>query len=262
MTVTPAEKSDSGRGQRPSAEFRVGACSRRCGRSSGSRACWCPAAPAAAGVLSHGTVLWHTVVAVITFSLCASGGYLINDAADVESDRRHPKKRYRPIAAGIVPVMLARVLGIALVARQHHRRRAADLVEARARARRLRRADVLVLDVAEARSGAGDDAGRGRLPAASDRRCGRHRREGEPVVPHRRVVRLALHGRRQAHGRGHRVRRRRLCSPADPRGLPDRVPAPDPRARRPPSPCSPTACGRSNGSTCTTGRGRSCRSSR
>ena len=41
-----------------------------------------PAAPAAAGVLSHGTVLWHTIVAVITFSLCASGGYLINDAAE------------------------------------------------------------------------------------------------------------------------------------------------------------------------------------
>ena len=38
----------------------------------------------------------------MTFSLCASGGYLINDAADVESDRRHPKKRFRPIAAGIV----------------------------------------------------------------------------------------------------------------------------------------------------------------
>ncbi len=74
-----------------------------------------PAAPAAAGVLTHGTVLWHTVVAVITFSLCASGGYLINDAADVEADRKHPKKRNRPIAAGIVPVTLARVLGVVLV---------------------------------------------------------------------------------------------------------------------------------------------------
>jgi decaprenyl-phosphate phosphoribosyltransferase len=75
-----------------------------------------PAAPAAAGVLTHGTVLVHTIVAIITFSLCASGGYLINDAADVESDRRHPKKRFRPIAAGVVPVTVARVLGIVLVA--------------------------------------------------------------------------------------------------------------------------------------------------
>jgi decaprenyl-phosphate phosphoribosyltransferase len=75
-----------------------------------------PAAPAAAGVLGNGTMLWHTVVAVITFSLCASGGYLINDAADVESDRRHPKKRFRPIAAGVVPVAWARIVGILLVA--------------------------------------------------------------------------------------------------------------------------------------------------
>ena len=74
-----------------------------------------PAAPAAAGVLMHGTILWHTIVAVVTFSLCASGGYLINDAADVESDRRHPKKRYRPIAAGAVPVTLARILGVTLI---------------------------------------------------------------------------------------------------------------------------------------------------
>jgi decaprenyl-phosphate phosphoribosyltransferase len=73
------------------------------------------AAPAAAGQLTHATVLWHTIVAVVGFSLCASGGYLINDAADVEQDRRHPKKRHRPIAAGIVPVNVARVVGVLLV---------------------------------------------------------------------------------------------------------------------------------------------------
>lgn len=73
------------------------------------------AAPAAAGMLGDGTVLFHTIVALVGFSLCASGGYLINDAADVEQDRRHPKKRHRPIAAGIVPVNIARVVGILLV---------------------------------------------------------------------------------------------------------------------------------------------------
>ena len=41
------------------------------------------AAPAAAGELQHGTTLLHTLVAFVTFSLCASGGYLVNDAADV-----------------------------------------------------------------------------------------------------------------------------------------------------------------------------------
>jgi 4-hydroxybenzoate polyprenyltransferase len=34
------------------------------------------------------------------FSLCASSAYLINDLVDVESDRRHPRKRLRPFAAG------------------------------------------------------------------------------------------------------------------------------------------------------------------
>jgi decaprenyl-phosphate phosphoribosyltransferase len=73
------------------------------------------AAPAAAGMLGDATVLFHTIVALVGFSLCASGGYLINDASDVEQDRRHPKKRHRPIAAGIVPINLARVVGVLLV---------------------------------------------------------------------------------------------------------------------------------------------------
>ena len=73
------------------------------------------AAPAAAGELQHGTTLLHTLVAFVTFSLCASGGYLVNDAADVARDREHPTKRHRPIAAGIISPLLARVVGIALI---------------------------------------------------------------------------------------------------------------------------------------------------
>src|SRR5829696_2272945 len=41
--------------------------------------------------------------ATITFAafcMVASAGYLINDAHDVEEDRQHPTKRFRPIAAG------------------------------------------------------------------------------------------------------------------------------------------------------------------
>lgn len=73
------------------------------------------AAPAAAGDLQHGRILLHTIVAFVTFSFCASGGYLINDAADVDRDREHPTKRYRPIAAGIISPTLARVVGIVLI---------------------------------------------------------------------------------------------------------------------------------------------------
>ena len=37
----------------------------------------------------------------------SSAIYLVNDVRDVEADRAHPTKRYRPIAAGVVPAWLA-----------------------------------------------------------------------------------------------------------------------------------------------------------
>src|ERR1700712_1853932 len=112
VTVTPATQSTGGEAQRPLPSLPVGIL-KALRPKQWIKSVLVPAAPAAAGVLTHGTVLLHTVVALVTFSLCASGGYLINDAADVESDRRHPKKRFRPIAAGVVPITLARVLGVA-----------------------------------------------------------------------------------------------------------------------------------------------------
>ncbi len=45
------------------------------------------------------------------FCLASSVVYLVNDVADRESDRQHPTKRNRPIAAGIVPPRVA--LGVA-----------------------------------------------------------------------------------------------------------------------------------------------------
>ena len=65
------------------------------------------AAPFAAGRLFDLTVLPDVALAFVAFSLAASGVYLVNDTKDVEADRAHPKKRYRPIAAGIVPPALA-----------------------------------------------------------------------------------------------------------------------------------------------------------
>lgn len=72
-------------------------------------------APGAAGVLTHRLTFLYAVFAFCTFSLAAGGTYLLNDVMDVESDRRHPTKRFRPIAAGIVPVPLAVVLGLAAI---------------------------------------------------------------------------------------------------------------------------------------------------
>lgn len=69
------------------------------------------AAPGAAGVYDDGEVIKNSLIAFLAFTIAASGTYLINDALDVEEDRLHPKKKFRPIAAGIVPVNLAFALG-------------------------------------------------------------------------------------------------------------------------------------------------------
>jgi len=76
-----------------------------------------PAAAIGDGTLSlSGRTLAQVALAFGVFSMVASGTYLINDAVDVESDRRHPTKRNRPIAAGVVPVGLAYALAVLLIA--------------------------------------------------------------------------------------------------------------------------------------------------
>ncbi len=69
------------------------------------------AAPALSGRLGEGDVLARSALAFVVFCLAASGIYLINDVADVAEDRAHPTKRRRPIAAGLVPVRTAVVVG-------------------------------------------------------------------------------------------------------------------------------------------------------
>jgi decaprenyl-phosphate phosphoribosyltransferase len=56
----------------------------------------------------------QVAVAFVVFCLAASSIYLINDARDVEADRQHPTKRFRPIAAGVVPEWLAYTLAVVL----------------------------------------------------------------------------------------------------------------------------------------------------
>ena len=60
------------------------------------------------------TVLGQVAIAFVAFCLAASSIYLVNDARDVEADREHPTKRFRPIAAGVVPKWLAYTLAAVL----------------------------------------------------------------------------------------------------------------------------------------------------
>jgi len=72
------------------------------------------AAPVAAGVINQREALTRTMLAFACLCLASSATYLLNDARDVESDRSHPTKRNRPIAAGVVSLPLAYTLSVVL----------------------------------------------------------------------------------------------------------------------------------------------------
>lgn len=74
------------------------------------------AAPIAAGTATEADVLLPVALAFLVFCMAASGIYLVNDAMDVEADRAHPTKRFRPIAAGVLPVNIAYGMAIVLLA--------------------------------------------------------------------------------------------------------------------------------------------------
>jgi decaprenyl-phosphate phosphoribosyltransferase len=73
------------------------------------------AAPLAAGKLFEPAILKGAALAFVAFCLVSASVYLVNDVRDVEEDRLHPTKRFRPIAAGelkpATALALATVLG-------------------------------------------------------------------------------------------------------------------------------------------------------
>jgi 4-hydroxybenzoate polyprenyltransferase len=62
--------------------------------------------PLLAPGLPDPALLGRGLLAAFTFSLCASAGYVLNDLLDIEADRKHPTKRYRPFASGVLPPVL------------------------------------------------------------------------------------------------------------------------------------------------------------
>ncbi|MGA5546010.1 decaprenyl-phosphate phosphoribosyltransferase [Mycobacterium sp. NPDC051198] len=74
-----------------------------------------PLAAVGSGIeYDYGDLAYKVSIAFVVFCLAASSIYLINDARDVEADRAHPTKRFRPIAAGVVPEWMAYTLAVVL----------------------------------------------------------------------------------------------------------------------------------------------------
>ena len=51
----------------------------------------------------------QTGLAFAAFCCISSSGYIFNDALDKEADAKHPKKKFRPIASGALPLSIAYV---------------------------------------------------------------------------------------------------------------------------------------------------------
>jgi len=58
-------------------------------------------APFSAGV-SFVSDAFPLIAGFVAFSIASSIGYILNDINDVEIDRKHPKKKFRPFASGIL----------------------------------------------------------------------------------------------------------------------------------------------------------------
>jgi decaprenyl-phosphate phosphoribosyltransferase len=74
-----------------------------------------PFAALAAGKRLEPGMLGSIGIAFAAFCIVSSGVYFVNDARDAPLDRQHPKKRFRPVAAGIVPPWLAYTIGVVLL---------------------------------------------------------------------------------------------------------------------------------------------------
>ena len=58
--------------------------------------------------------LMRIIPGLVLFCLASSSIYLLNDVRDIESDRAHPTKRFRPIAAGLVSIPAALITALVL----------------------------------------------------------------------------------------------------------------------------------------------------
>jgi decaprenyl-phosphate phosphoribosyltransferase len=66
--------------------------------------------------LLHPFLFLNTLYVFIIFCFLSSSIYLLNDIIDIKNDRRHPFKKERPIASGLISIKLALITAICLLA--------------------------------------------------------------------------------------------------------------------------------------------------
>lgn len=62
------------------------------------------------GNIFNKELLMMSIFAFVVFSLVASSIYIINDYMDIEADKKHPKKKHRPLASGAISKGMAKIL--------------------------------------------------------------------------------------------------------------------------------------------------------
>ena len=51
----------------------------------------------------------------VLFSIFVSGNYILNDISDIENDKAHPQKKFRPIANGSIDIKTAKIYSFVLI---------------------------------------------------------------------------------------------------------------------------------------------------
>ena len=64
--------------------------------------------------LFNPTAFFRTALGFVLFCLISSATYIVNDLIDLEADRQHPEKRFRPIPSGQLPIPAAIAAAILL----------------------------------------------------------------------------------------------------------------------------------------------------
>ncbi len=64
------------------------------------------------GAFFDPTAFNQSILAFFTFCLLASSNYTFNDILDKKRDLKHPFKKFRPIASGVIPVPIAWIISI------------------------------------------------------------------------------------------------------------------------------------------------------